>query len=370
MISSELLKTNGDHRFALEPPVKNLPLIADCFNGIIRYYSSVFQVEESDCSMMEENSTSALNVLVTSTSDGLGREVVRQLAAKGYQVSAVTDSAAGAALVRQDGGLPVYCDIYRAGEIASALRMTQANVMIHTAPQGFNTFAPHNPDWNEYKHLLTGGTAALVQAAEQAGVGFLVHTSYAFLYGDKHGEWVEESTPLAKGDELFAAAAQAEQRVLHSSVPTCVLRAGYLYGAESTHFIALRDALHSGGSLTLGDNHALANWVHTADLANACVLAAEQQPAGEIFNIVDNQPAAPGAFADHFAELYGVKHPGRQRMPQLLAQIMVPATQRALLEVSAKAKNDKASAQLGWQPRYPNFQAGLEQILLAWRAHS
>lgn len=320
--------------------------------------------------MAEETSTPVLNVFVTSTSDGLGREVTRQLAAKGYTVSAVTDGAGGAAQVRQDGGLPVYCDIFRAGEVASTLKITQADIIIHTAPQGINTFAPQNPDWDYYQRLLTEGTAALVDGAAQAGAKFLVHTSYAFLYGNKHGEAADESAALAREDALFKAAAQAEQTVLKGSVPACVLRAGYLYGAESAHFTALRDTLHSGGSLALGDDHAVASWVHAVDLANACVLAAEQQPAGEIFNITDDQPAAPGTFADYFADQYGVKRPGRQRVPQLLAQMLVPPTQRALTDVSVKATNDKAKARLGWQPKYPGYQSGLEQILLAWRAHS
>jgi len=31
-------------------------------------------------------------------------------------------------------------------------------------------------------------------------------------------------------------------------------------------------------------------------------------------------------------------------------------------------RNDKAKQGLGWQPRYPDFRAGIDQTLLLWRA--
>lgn len=319
---------------------------------------------------MTDNPTPALKVLVTGASGALGREVVRQLVAKGHQVAGITETVQGASELRTDGALPIYSSLFRAGELASNLKMFEANVIVNTAPQIINSIPPYQPDWDNWIKLLNEGTAALVEAATTAGTQYIIHTSFAFLYGDKHGADVTESSKITTDNALFKAAADAEKAVLKSGIPASVLRAGFMYGPNSGTVMALRDGLRGSGSLPLGDDHNVVNWVHTSDLAQAIVLAAEQQPANEIFNIVDDHPVSAGAFADYFAEQYGVKKPSRQRVPEMLAQFLVNPAQRALLDVSAKADNSKAKEQLGWTLKYPNQHAGVEQTLLAWRAHS
>ena len=319
---------------------------------------------------MTDQPTTALKVLVTGASEALGREVVRQLVTRGHQVAAVTGTVQGAGELRQDGALPIYSSLFRPGELASNLKMFEADVIVNAAPQVINAFPPYQPDWDGWVNLLHEGTLALVEAAQATGVKYIVHTSFAFLYGDKHGEAVDESAKIATSNPLFKAAADAEKVILNSGIPASVLRAGFLYGPESGTVLGLRDALRGSAALPLGDDHNVVNWVHTLDLAQAIVLAAEQQPANEIFNIVDDQPVSAGTFADHFADQYGVKRPGRQRMPGVLAQFLVNPNQQALLDVSAAATNTKAKNQLGWTLKYPNQHAGVEQTLLAWRAHS
>lgn len=320
--------------------------------------------------MAENETLNILNVFLTSGTDALARELTRQLVAQGHQVASVANGIDDAVTIRQDGGLPVYCDIFRAGELASALKMFEASAVVNTAPQVMNSLPPYKPDWDYNQRLLTEGVSALVSAAAQANVKYIVHTSFTFLYGDKHSEWVDEQASLDTSDALFRAAAGAEKAVLAAETPACVLRAGYIYGPDSSVILALRDGLHGSGSLPLGDDHLIANWVHAADLAAAVGLALEKQPDGAVFNITDGHPVSPGEFADYFAEQYGVRKPGRQRLPAVLAQIMLPAAQRALLTASAKASTDKAREVLGWQPQHISFHQGIEQALLTWRAYS
>ncbi|MBZ0295504.1 MAG: NAD-dependent epimerase/dehydratase family protein [Anaerolineae bacterium] len=317
---------------------------------------------------MAENE--GLSVFLTSGTDALARELTRQLVAEGHQVASVAHGLDEAATIREDGGLPVYCDVFRAGEIASTLRMIEADAIVNTATQGVNSFPPYKPDWDYYQRLLAEGTSAMLEAAAQTDVKYIVHLSYTFLYGDKHGEWVDEHASLETDDALFEAAAHAEQAVLAAETPACVLRAGHNYGPNSGVMLALREGLHNSSSLPLGDEHQAANWVHTADLVAAVKLALEKQPQGEIFNIADESPVSPGEFADYFAEQFGVQKPGRQRLPSVFAQIMQAPSLRALLAASAKAKTDKAREVLGWQPQHASYHQGIEQALLAWRAHS
>ena len=318
---------------------------------------------------MEENTVaSSLSIFVTGATEGLGRAVTRELVARGHQVTGVASNLAEANLIREDGGLPVYCGLFRASEIASMLKMAKADVLVNAAPQCINGLPVHHPDWDYYTRLVKEGAAACAQAAAQAGTKLLIHTSYAFLYGDTEGEVVDESAGLSHEIPLFAAADAGETAVLHGDAPACVLRAGYNYGPGSDSLKAMHRALTDRSMLELGDETNCAAWVHGLDLANAIVLAVEQQPAGEIFNISDGNTLSPSAFAHRFADALGVQPPRRVALPSALRQLMSDATSRALLETSVKVSSEKAREHLGWTPQYKTIESGLEQTLLVWRA--
>jgi nucleoside-diphosphate-sugar epimerase len=307
----------------------------------------------------------AESVYVTGATTGLGRTVMRQLAAQGHQVAGTAVTLGDAHLIREDGGLPVYNDLFRASEIASTLKMLKTTVIVNTAPQVINALPFHRPDWDYYRRLLAEGGAALAAAA-QADVKFIIHLSYAFLYGDTHGHWADETHPISTDNDLFLAAARAEDSILKGSVPGAVLRAGYTYGPDNKSLQALRQMLVDRGAVTVSEQPA--SWVHVADLTSAVALAVEQQPGGEIFNVADDDPISPAAFVDLFADSIGVTRPRRVSLPASLRDMLTPPDERALLETSFKVSSDKIKTRLGWSPQYPTVAPGLEQTLLAWRA--
>lgn len=317
--------------------------------------------------MAEENSNTALSVFVTGATLAAGRATMRRLVKQGHEVYGTAAGIEEARLIRADGGLPVYLDLFRAGEIVSNLKMAQADVIVNVAPQIMNHMPPHNPDWEYYTRLLTAGTLALVEAARQVStVKMIVHAGSACVYGDAHGEWVNETAAPALDNALLEAAAEAERAVLESG--GAVVRAGYAYGPEDAATIALREKLVLGQGLALGDDHNYANWVHVDDLAQALALIVNQAPAAEVFNIVDDTPASIAAFVTDFAHSQGIDQPNRARPLPLIGQFMQDATQATLLQGNARASNGKAREQLGWQPVYGDHKAGFEQTSLAWRA--
>jgi nucleoside-diphosphate-sugar epimerase len=318
--------------------------------------------------MLNNNSTPVLNVVVTAATSPLGRETVRQLVARGHNVTGLTQGSDGAAKVRADGGLPAYSDLYRAGEIKSILTMAKADVVIHTAPQLINTFPCKNAPWDEGQRILTEGTSALLKAVEGTTVKFIVFTSMISVYGDKHGEWLDE-THETQANGVLSAAVQAEKQVLSNPVPAAVLRAGFVYGAEDGGTLELSDASRRGRGTLLGDNHSYHNWVYVGDLAKAVVLAAEQQPAGETFNVVDDTPVSAVAFAEYLAQGLGINAPRNvNTLPEFARRLVVNPVQESLLNASLRVKNEKAKQSLGWTPRYADYRAGIDQTLMLWRA--
>jgi nucleoside-diphosphate-sugar epimerase len=323
-----------------------------------------------------ETTNTNLNVFITGGSDAPGREVTRQLSAKGNRVTSLTQGVDGAQAVRQDGGIAAFGDPLRAGELKSLMYAAEADVVMHLGTQVFNTAPMHSTPWGDAADLITRSTAAFLDAAKAKGVKFAVYASYAFLYGDTHGEWVDESATRLRPSKYsnhpaLRAALEAEDAVLNSGVPACILRAGFVYGAHGEGHLALRDALRQGKPLIVNDGHQFANWIYAGDLASAAIRAAQVQPNGEIFNVVDEHPASPAEFVDHFAASFGVGQAVRVptgRVPGFSARRNVSDMQRILWDMSLRVKNEKAKAQLGWSPRYPSHREGVEQALLTWRA--
>jgi nucleoside-diphosphate-sugar epimerase len=312
-------------------------------------------------------SSTSKNVFVTGAGDAAGRAVVRRLVAAGYRVTGTVTGSEQAVQLRKDGGIPAYPDLLREGEIRSTLKGAGANVLVHCAPLLPNQVPHLKMDWEASERLLAEGTPALMRAAEAAGVEFAVIGSYAFVYGDHHGAEVDETAASEHIDEPFIRTAlAAEQAALHTNVPAVVLRAAYLYGPYSSGTTDLHQALLRSRPIMLGDSHTLANWVHVDDFARAVLRCIETQPAGEIFNIVDNQPASPDAFARYLAETTNLTLPPQR--PAFLTRRGTSKIQAALMGMSAKVSNRKAAEKFDWTPQYRSYREGLEQALLVMRA--
>lgn len=311
--------------------------------------------------MSETNQTS---VLIISGKSSTGKVLARRLIADGYKVALTAHSTDDATSIRHEiGALAVFFDPYRVGEIKAVLQMTRANVVVNLAPQQVNEppFMPaHYP-----ADVLIRSTDTLVDAVRAVEVDLLVHTSFAFLYGETNGQIVDESAPLkAAGHELFDAARLAEKHVLESGVPACVLRAGYVYSALSRSLETLTARIKAGRPTAASHNYA--GWIHADDLASAIALAIQQRPAGAVFNIVDDAPATTAEFLADYTAALGIQAAGRASSP--LGRLFADRTMHALLRQSSKPSNASAKSKLGWTPRFPDHNAGFEDILLTWRA--
>ncbi len=310
---------------------------------------------------METTEQTTFNIFITGATTDVGRELTRQLSARGHRVTGQTSGVNGALDVRADGGLPAFSDPLRPGELKSMIQVAQADVIIHALPQIANDFPHKDTPWNYAERALTEGVPALLEAAAHLNVKYVLLLSPAFIYGDQHGAVVTEATDTFHGP-LADAALAAERAVLDSAIPGSVLRLGMVYGADGAGTQALAEHIRFGRSVYQGNG--LLSWVYAADAAAAAVLAVEQQPVDEIFNIA-NGTASGAEFAGLLADQLGMPHPGS--FAGLLAAPRTSATQRDLLNMTLHINSDRAKTVLGWSPKY-DFHNGLDHALLAWRA--
>jgi len=159
-----------------------------------------------------------------------------------------------------------------------------------------------------------------------------------------------ENTPLSTpaDDSIFVAAIAAENRVLNSKIPTCLLRLGYLYGPQSQDLKPYIKPFQLRRPYFVSPTNNLGNWLHFKEAAQALVQVAEQKPVGATFNMVDGVPVSFSDFVDHFALSLGRSRP--EHIPIWLtpvALLVVTPQQVELLKLQATVNKDLIAQQLG-----------------------
>ena len=323
--------------------------------------------DENVTAETSEEQAQELRVFVTGASTGAGRATVRLLARQGIQVTGACESSAKHAnQVRADGGIPTFTDVTRVGEIRSALKLNNANVIVHLAPAKMNGVPQMATDWDG--EFLKQSANAVAEAAGQMGVEKIISLSFASVYGDTHGEAVDEEAHVAH-DDMAHDIEHAEHAILDGGVTGYVLRAGYIYGGYSQATADLADAFQHSRGVYAGT--AQKSWIHEADLASAVLALLEHETdaetTGVVFNVADDTPATPNKFAEHLSEVIGlgsVKYSsGGWR-----GLIFPPSAQEETLKYSTLVKSDKLKAETGWSPSYPSVADGMDTTTMVWRA--
>ena len=309
-----------------------------------------------------------LKVYITGATTAPGLALVRGLVARDHHVAGSARTLAEAKRLRATGALPVYIDENSETDLAGALRMTGSTLLVHAAHQAANNLLPDACQLAAAAASLGAGTRALLRAASRIEGAFVVHCSFACLYGDARGEAVTEDMEMAGEGALAEAAAAAGHCVMEAEQGACELRAGLLYGPDSEWLAGLRESLLDGGGLPAGIGDNMASWLHHDDLALAVALAAEQRPAGKTFNVVDDRPETRRKFLDLFAQSMGLAPPRTSRLKSLAALLPRAAGDAGLFARAFGASNADIRSGLGWAPQYPTVDSGLEQTLLTWRA--
>ncbi|GIW06988.1 MAG: hypothetical protein KatS3mg060_1793 [Dehalococcoidia bacterium] len=304
-------------------------------------------------------------VVVTGGDSELGLVVTETFVRAGCEVTAIVGNRRRADRVRQAGGHPVVADTERARGLVDVFR--GADAVLHLSQQVTNTLLHDGRAWRGWARRLPRETSAVVEAAQAAGVRYLVAGSYAALYGESRD--ATEATPIAPpNDRVFDAAATAERIVERGGVPSCRVRFGFLYGPQSKDLSRYVTSFKLFRPYYAGPEHTLGNWLHFEDAAEALLRIVESWPAPPVLNVVDGHPVNFGTVIDRFAALLGFPRPGH--LPpalRLLFRHFIWHPQQVLLATTTTVRNDLARACLGWSPRFPTYEDGLQQTIAVWR---
>lgn len=256
----------------------------------------------------------------------------------------------------------------RRSELASILARQRApsaseSIHINLAGQQANTLLHDGHAWKDFARLALAGTRRAIGSAVADSAPMLVHASFAFAHGVEHGARLKE--PLRSSLEAIL---ECEALVLAAPVPACVVRLGYLYGPESADLRAYRAAFRLGRPYWSGPSKALQYHLHQFDAASALFASARPRNAGKIFYATDDLPVAFMRLMDGFAHRVGRQKPLHLPLwSSPLARLIIREEhmQQTALAMPPLAPTPRVPR---WKPKYPDYRAGLDQIIKSWES--
>ena len=190
----------------------------------------------------------------------------------------------------------------------------------------------------------------------------IIYISTTGVYGDCHGEWVTEQSPVNPQSQRSKRRLAAEKILTEwhtrTLIPVIILRVAGIYGPGRLPIARIKS-----GQAVLDEKEApFSNRIHSDDLARICVTAARQVVNGyHIYNVSDGNPTTMTDYFNRVAKIAGLQPPRTVTLDQA-AQEFSPMM-LSFLNESKRVDNRKMLQELGVELLYPDLETGLQQCL-------
>jgi UDP-glucose 4-epimerase len=306
-----------------------------------------------------------VKVLVTGGAGYIGSVVGSQLAAAGHETVVFDDFSRGHAEAVPEEARLVRGDLLDAGLVNETLAEGFDGVL-HFAALSLVGESVQEPE--RYYRNNVGGTLNLLEAMRESGVGKLVFSSTAAVYGEPESVPITETDPALPTnpygssklavDRLIGAVAGARGLAATSLRYFNVAGASGRFGEDhhpETHLIplVLRAAAEGTSVKVFGtdyptrDGTAVRDYIHVEDLGRAHLLALEAAEAGEhrVYNLGNGSGFSVREVVEAARSVTGrsieaVEAPRREGDPPALV-----------------AASDRIRSDLGWEPQKPGLEA-------------
>jgi hypothetical protein len=199
------------------------------------------------------------------------------------------------------------------------------------------------------------------EIAKLGSLEWIGYLSTVGVYGDQQGRWVDEETTPKPNSARTEARVKAEQAWLdfgkEIGVPVQVFRLAGIYGPGRSVF----DKLRAGTARRINKGGQVFSRIHVADIASVLEASIARPRASAIYNVADDEPAAPGDVVAYAAEMIGATPP-----PEIAFEDadLTPMA-RSFYEGSRRIGNALIKSELGVALRDPTYREGLASLLPA-----
>jgi len=320
-----------------------------------------------------------VKVFVTGGTGFIGGEVVRQLRARGDDVACLVRSPEKAAKLRELGCELVEGDLGN-GEAMRA-GMEGCDGLVHAAAM-YEVGIPAKQHPAMYEANVRGSERVL-RAAQEAKVGKIVYVSTVGIFGNTHGEVVDESYEHP-GKEFTSYYEEtkleghriAKRMMAEEGLPCVIVQPGGVYGPGDESQVAdLLEEFFAGRLFMLPFPDLGICLSHVEDIAAGILLGLDKGKAGETY-VISGPATTMREAIETIAKVGGRKAPKRD-MPTGVMKALTPIgplvgkligqppNLRELISsadgVTFWAGYEKAARELGYAPR--GIEEGIRQTL-------
>lgn len=278
---------------------------------------------------------------------GLGfsaRILALRLLAEGWTVRGTTRSAEKAGTLRADG-----IDAYLFDSVTPLFDSGVFDGVTHLMSS-----VPPGTDGDPVLNLYGKDIAA--RAEDIVWAGYLSTTG---VYGDRGGDWVDETSLLdpASVRGVRRVAAEAGWSGLHRehALPVHLFRLAGIYGPGRNALETVR----RGKARRIVKVGQVFSRIHVDDIASVLEASIKQPNPGAAYNVCDDAPAPPQDVVLHACQLLGIVPP-----PEILfSEAELSAMARSFYGESKKVSNTRIKEELGVALKYPSYRVGLAALL-------
>jgi nucleoside-diphosphate-sugar epimerase len=196
-------------------------------------------------------------------------------------------------------------------------------------------------------------------AARAAQINWAGYLSTTGVYGDRGGDWVDETAlrdPSTERGARRVAAEDAWCALWHEyGLPVHLFRLAGIYGPGCN---ALETVRQDKARRVIKPGQVFSR-THVADIAAVLAASIARPNPGAAYNVCDDDPAPPQDVITHACELLGVTPP--PEIPFESAELSEMA--RSFYAESKRVSNDRIKQELGVELAYPDYRAGLAALL-------
>jgi nucleoside-diphosphate-sugar epimerase len=197
-----------------------------------------------------------------------------------------------------------------------------------------------------------------VDLAALPNLAWIGYLSTIGVYGDCKGAWIDETAAVRPASERSLRRAQAEQAWLAFGEETGrrveIFRLAGIYGPGRS----VIDNLLSGTARRIVKPGKVFNRIHVDDIARVLVAAIDKPTRHCIFNVSDDEPAAPADVIAYAAELMGLPLP-----PEIpFEEAGLTGLAASFWAESKRVSNGRIRRDLGVELLYSTYREGLRAL--------
>lgn len=311
-----------------------------------------------------------MRVFIAGATGVLGHRLVARFTREGHDVVGLVRDRPGERLVRERGGDPRRADLFDADSLARAA--SGAEVVIHAATAIPTKTRTSAADWHENDRIRREGTEALATAAGRVGADRYLQQSVAMVARPPDGSAFDEDS-VPHPDRTTQSALDGERLATrigaNAGFGVSVLRCGLFYAPDAAHTRTIGEGLRARrmpilGGGPFGTRDAVLSVLHADDAASAFLAAATADGTG-LWHVVDDVPVTFSTLLRAFARRLNAPPP--RRIPGWLAIPLIGRDAVRSYMTSMRTTNERFKAATGWEPAYPSYREGLDQIVGTWR---